>query len=419
MNNMKTKFVRLLILLMGVIVSTEAQVVQTMILKNGSELDGYIAMQRPGENFSFAAQRAQIFMSGKDVQSIVEKEVNIRDLSDAWKRWADENDAFVGIGDNRILVLSDIVTYDGTIGMVRVLEKGAKVKYLDLSAHSYSLNWDTIEVVKAPKRARSLLTGINRVYKLSSGVEHEGQYVEEVPDKTLSLYRDNGVVEVFETKSVVKDMRRKVNPNQSITEQSELLDVVQLKDGGQLKGIIFERNYVGESAAGNYLLIQLQNQTTQSIKLDDVAEYRREPNPNYDPVYDILLREGEIVINREEVVRQTATERNSLICIAADSCKTVIAKTAPETQIVLEAHFNSELMSQYIKLIKVTQLADKKKKSSCYGFTFEDLVKSAIPPTDIVTSINNTTKIVYMVKDAGLYTIYDPQTKMAIPLRIE
>ena len=46
-------------------------------------------------------------------------------------------------------------------------------------------------------------------------MEYEGQYVEEVPGETMSLLRDNGVIEVFNTEEVMKDNRFKINPNQA------------------------------------------------------------------------------------------------------------------------------------------------------------------------------------------------------------
>lgn len=112
-------------------------------------------MQRPGKNFSFTAEQAIIFMPGKDTKSIVDHDINIKHLSPTWIKWAEENDAFIGIGDNRILTLSDIVTDKNTINRVRILEKGAKIKYLDMNNSSYSLNWDTIAVVKADIRGKT------------------------------------------------------------------------------------------------------------------------------------------------------------------------------------------------------------------------------------------------------------------------
>ena len=206
---MKLKHFFFFALLLQGMTIVHATTVQKLLLKNGSELEGYISMQRPGKDFTFIAEKAIIYMPGTEIKSIVDHEVSIKQLSFGWIEWAEKNDAFEGLGDNRILILSDIITKERTISRVRILEKGAKIKYLEMNNNSYSLNWDTIAVVKAEKRLKTALTGINRIYKLENGQEYEGQYVEEVPGKTLSLYQDNGVVEVFETDKVVRYSMRK------------------------------------------------------------------------------------------------------------------------------------------------------------------------------------------------------------------
>lgn len=83
-------------------------------------------MQRPGKDFTFTAEKAIIYMPGTEMKSIVDHEVNIKQLSSVWTEWAEKNDAFEGLGDNRILVLSDIVTEGKTISQVRILEKELK-----------------------------------------------------------------------------------------------------------------------------------------------------------------------------------------------------------------------------------------------------------------------------------------------------
>lgn len=407
-------------LLVSCCTSLWGQPFQTMFLKDGSELNGYISMQRPGENFIFSTQRAQIIMSGKSVTSIIDKEVAYKELSEPWKKWATENDAYVGMGDNRVLVLSDIVTAKSTIEKVRILEKGAKIRYLELSPNTYSLSWDTIAVVKVSNRNRSQLTGINRIYKLASGMEYEGQYVEEVPGKTLSLYRENGIVEVFETKDVIKDIRRKVNPNQSLLEQSEWVDLIKLKNGDSYRGVIFERNYNTDS--GNYLLIQLANEAIQSVKMDQIKEYLKEVNPDYKCVYDILLRENELVINRTEIHRLTATENDegTFVFIPSDTSAVVIQKGQDDKTITVETNMSETALSFDYKLIKVKKIyLDKRKKEVGFGFSYENLAKNSVQPTSSETSKNHTTKIIYKPSENGLYALFNPQDMTMIPFIIE
>ncbi len=391
----------------------------TVVLKDGTELTGYISRQRPGENFTFTTSRATVLLPSKNVKSIVDSDVKITSLSSEWKEWAEKNDAYDGVGNTRTLLLSDIITNNGSINRVRVLEKGAKVRYLELSPNTYSLNWDTIEVVRADKRPKLLLSGINRRYKLASGMEYEGQYVEEVPGETMSLLCDNGVIEVFKTEEVMKDNRIKINPNQTLLEQSDFIDIVQMKDGSSHRGVIFERNYSeSDESTNDYLLIKLDNGTTMSLNLADIIEYRKEKNPAYKPVADIELADGEAAINRNIDLLVSTEEVSGLVTVDTDSLKIVIPSNIPQS---ITAEFNMDnTKAQQLKLIRIRKYQDKKAKNTYYGFTFEDMVKNAVLPKSVETSVNGISKLEYILPngDFGIYGVYNPLTNKIIIFKI-
>ena len=404
----------------------------TVVLKDGTELTGFISSQRPGENFTFSTSKAVVMLPSKNVKSIVDNDVNISALSPEWQKWAEENEAYKNTSNNRTLLLSDIITDNGTISQVRILEKGAKVRYLELSTNIYPLSWDTLElstniyplswdtikVVKAEKRPKLLLSGINRRYKLASGMEYEGQYIEEVPGKTMSLLRDNGVIEVFNTEEVLKDNRIKINPNQSLLEQSDLIDIVQMKNGTNHKGVIFERNYSDSNDTKNdYLLIQLENGTTMSLNLADIVEYRKEKNPNYVPVTDIELTEDEAAINRNIGTLIQTEEVSGIVTVNTDSLNITVPSNTPN----ITAEFNmSYTKAQQLKLIRVRKYQDKKGKKTYYGFTYEEMVKNAIIPQAVETSVNGISKLKYTLPNSnqGVYGIYDSATNKIIIFRI-
>lgn len=391
----------------------------TVVLKNGTELTGFISRQRPGENFTFSTSKAVVLLPYKGVKSIVDNEVKLNALSPEWLKWAEDNDAFVGIGDNRTLLLSDIITNKGTINRVRILEKGAKVRYLELSPNTYSLSWDTIEVVRAEKRPRLLLSGINRRYKLASGMEYEGQYVEEVPGETMSLLRDNGVIEVFNTEEVLKDNRFKINHNQTLLEQSDLIDIVQMKNGSSHRGVIFERNYSeSDEITNDYLLILLDNGTTMSLNLADIVEYRKEKNPSYKPITDIELADGEAAINRNIGTLISTNEIAGMVTVGIDSLKISIPSSIHHS---ITAEFKMDNpKAQQLKLIRIKKYQDKKKKNTYYGFSFEDMVKNAVLPKSVETSVNGISKLEYTLpsRTQGIYGIYDPLTNKIIIFKI-
>ena len=409
---MKSKSIILAIAFFVAFSSASAVISQKLVLKNGTILEGYIQNQRPGEKIVFMSERSEMLLPGKEVRSINDKEVAYKDLPEAWKKWGDENNAWIGAGDDKKLKLSDIIAQKRDVRNVRVLEKGARVRYISMNVEAYTLTWDTIQTLCADRRDKTLLSGIDRTYQLSSGLEYAGQYIEEEPGKTISVLGEDGVIQVLESDKVAKYTILKVNPNQTLFEQSDLIDIVRTKNGS-VDGIIIERNY----GSNNYLLIQDQNGNTKSIRFDEVVEYRKEPNKAYAPLTDILLKEGELVINRETPVELDATEDDkSNICVEKKDTVLILPKDKPLT---VEYNLGANPTTEFI-IMKVGELKAKDKKNpAVYGFTYKEIVESAIKAKEVVTSVNNTSKATYEVAEEGYYVVYDQTKKKAYPFEIK
>ena len=127
-----------LFLMASMAVASQAQIVQTMTLKNGSVLYGYTKSQKPGSNSVFTSEKAVIVMDGKTVKEIIPHKAAYKNLSEEWKKWAEENEVLYGLGDSREMTLSTIVDNTGhRISDVYILEKGQSVKYVEFSKHEY------------------------------------------------------------------------------------------------------------------------------------------------------------------------------------------------------------------------------------------------------------------------------------------
>ena len=387
--------------------SVSAAPSQTLVLKDGSVLEGYIARQRPGDNMEFATERADFYLPSDGTQ-IIEHTVRYADLNDAWREWAEHNDVLEGIGDGRTLTLSDLLTSDGrNVRGVRVLERGAHVRYLELTPNSYSVSWDTIQTVRVTPRVRTALSGIDRTYTLSSGAEYEGQYVEEVPGKTLSLLK-NGVIEVFDTEKVVRYVMKPVNSNQTLFEQSDLLDEVVRRDGSVARGIIVERNYTSPNPDDNFVVIQYESGNDESFRMKDIEEYHKLPNEKFTPVYDILLNQGDVVFNREVIDVTPVTESGSSLYLESDSSSLVISRERGKAILSIE---NRPAPGAEIKVVKM-QTSKSKNKKNLFGFTYKDLAHAFIP-VSVTTSVNLTTKAVYEFDESATYIAYESSTGRA------
>jgi hypothetical protein len=192
------------------------------------------------------------------------------------------------------------------------------------------------------------------------------------------------------------------------------------KNGAETKGIIIEQNYTSNKDAENYFLVQQQSGAIQSIKVSEIAETRKEENPKFDPKFDILLKEGDVVINRQEILMVDVKEKEENLVLDSIGSKVVIAKDANNnTKVTVEYRSVNGSNIETYQLVRVSQYTDKKSKESYYYFTYRDLVNAAVRPVSLETSVNHTTKAEYIVGGQGIFALYDVKNKKAIPFTIK
>lgn len=420
--------------------TANAVVVQKVYLKNGSVLKGYIQRQDKNDNITFRSESAIICLSGENTTT-KEHVYNLNDLDKKWIEWAEENDAFNGVGDSRTLTLNEVIFSQtnnsdngdtvaladdslqvfekkfkmshSSVMKVRVLEKGLKTKYLELTPNTYNISWNDIESVKADRREKTALSGIDRKYQLKNGQEVRGQYAGESYN-TLSLYTSSGMVETFDIDNVVKYYYKAINPNQDIVEQSELIDVVRTKSSGTFRGIIVERNFAEGS---NYLIIQQQKGSSQMLKFADITEYSKEENPEYNPKYDILLKEGEVVINRLATDSVGVNRKGGLAVLDSINHRIVVPKEGNTTKIIVEYYNPQNLSIDNLILVKVDKSVIKEKSIYSFSADIFDMKKFTVKGSE--TSVNHTTRVEYEVEGQGVFALYDPENKKAMPFIVK
>ena len=69
-----------------------------------------------------------------------------------------------------------------------------------------------------------------------------------------------------------------INPNQSLFEQSPLIDIVKTANQAEYRGVIIEQNYSSKKDNENYVLISLESGAIQSVKVSDIIETMKEEN---------------------------------------------------------------------------------------------------------------------------------------------
>lgn len=399
--------------------SAEAVIVQKIYLKDGSVLSGYIQKQDDNGNLTIHSDVAEICLKSSQATISNEKNYTVGELDKNWVEWAEKNEAFEGTGNQRTLYLADVTSKSKTVAKVKIIERGELVRYLEMSPDIYTIPWKDVLAIKGEKRCKTALSGINRIFQLKSGMEFEGQYAEET-DSLLTLYLNNGIRQSFKINDVIKYTFRPINPNQDIFAQSELLNIVKTKNGNETKGIIIEQNYTSAKDSENYFLVQQPSGAIQSIKVSDILETRKEENPKFDPKFDVLLKEGEVLINRQEVVVTGITEKGENSVLDSLSEKVVIKKDPQNnTRVTVEYRNANGANIEAYQVVKVNKIENKKEKKTMYGVSYRDLVNSTIRPVSVETSVNHTTKAEYIVGGQGTFALYDAKNKKAIPFIIK
>ena len=413
------KILSIMVAALAIAGSAEAVIVQKIYLKDGSVLSGYIQKQDDNGNLTIHSDVAEICLKSSQATISNEKNYTESELDKNWVEWAEKNEAFEGTGNQRTLYLADVTSKSKTVAKVKIIERGELVRYLEMSPDIYTIPWKDVLAIKGEKRCKTALSGINRIFQLKSGMEFEGQYAEET-DSLLTLYLNNGIRQSFKINDVIKYTFRPINPNQDILAQSGLLNIVKTKNGNETKGIIIEQNYTSAKDSENYFLVQQPSGAIQSIKVSDILETRKEENPKFDPKFDVLLKEGEVLINRQEVVMTGITEKGENSVLDSLSEKVVIKKDPQNnTRVTVEYRNANGANIEAYQVVKVNKIENKKEKKTMYGVSYRDLVNSTIRPVSVETSVNHTTKAEYIVGGQGTFALYDAKNKKAIPFIIK
>lgn len=400
-------------LVVGCVLTANAQIVQTLNMNNGSVMHGYIKNQHPGKDCTFWAENATIVMDGNKAKKIFEnKNVAYDALSDGWKKYADENGL---LNEQQELRLSSIDT-GNVINNVFVLEKGLILKYIEVN-QEYLLKWDEISSVEYSPREEMVLTGVNHSIKMRDGSVLTGQCIKEMfKEKTMFFLGEDGVVESVAKNDIMKDNLIRINPKQPIIEQSKLLDSIKMKNGDVIKGIITEQNY---ETNPYFFIITMKSGNIETLRFKEVAEYHKIPNPDYVEVRDIRLDKGHILVNGVNAEQVMLCEQQNVFLIRPEMKRVDLKLTGASLEIVIEANFNNEKESSDNYFIKTNKFTKDPKRANLNYFTNKDIIYSNIKSSETETNTSNTTRIVYHVKSKGMYVFYISSAKKAVLIDVK
>ena len=406
------------------------QVYQTAILKNGTVLYGYILQNDGLGNLLFQSDSAKVLLQNVEAD-VTDRTVNKGMLTQQWQEWADKNNAWQGSNGNQYLLLSDVTVRkvqskedhfaNQMVGKVasnvKLLERGVKYRYTEMSSNTYRLKWDDVVNVVSERRPKTALSGVNVTCQTKNGQPYSGQYAGETGEIT-SLYLDNGVIQTLKKADVVKYSYSAVNPDQTIFEQSPLLDAVRTKNLGTITGVIIEQNYASDKDSENYILLQQASGVIQSVKMSDIETISKERNKQYNPEYDVILQAGEVYVNGTPVTPVAVKGKKGVNTLAAFT--PVVVKKGANDLTSVKVQYSATTAGTNVEAYRVVALKKTGKgKKAVYSFTDESLVSSVYRPVEIGTSVNQTTKAVYNLNGAGGFILYDAKSKVAYCIFVE
>lgn len=419
-----------------------AQCIETLLLADGTSLEGYMSVQRVGKDITFFVSRGVINIPKSCVDRITEQAVDTSSLGDAWKKWVRTHQEAVTRDGKLVLsnihlkdeeylrsdtVKNELLKDDKAFSVlallsssphsVRVVEKGEIIKYIDMSPTVYTLDWKDIKVLRRMPRSSLMLSGVNTIIRLQdSGRELEGEIVEQIPGKQMKIRGLDGVTEVVNITDIASVRKVKINSHQSLFEQVPLLETVRTKTG-DFTGVITEQSY-GEKAS---LTVEMHHGVSQTLNAADVLEFRRVRNNRYNPLEDVIISNGMVLLNRHETSFMDMEQESGMV-YTKDFDKALVLKNAlSQKELVVEMEDNPS-KKELVMIRAVEQKGEKRKEKDqtvSVGFTFENLAIYSIRPTIQEVTQNGTLRMTFPVNVKGWYVLYLPKEKKGILCNVE
>lgn len=352
-----------------------AQNVEKVMLNNGSVLEGYLAEQRPGKDFTVQSSNAVVFASEDSLLNVTQQQIELSMLPQAWIDWAIKNKLAEPNVEGQTINLSTLQFKHSTISNVYVQERGITVKFVDMNNRTYVFPWSLLGMTSKNLRAENQFSGIVDELVMTNGKHYEGQVTDQTPGKGIKIILEDGKVQSFNYSDIAQIISKPFNSKMTIWEQTQLLDEVVLKSSGEtIKGIISSRHI------GKDYTFMMKNGQSRVINAADVAIFRKLKNNEYKSALDHVMAEGEILINGDAKNAYFFTLENTETCVILDQERASMQLACGDT-IVVEANIGNPLAAitiakAQLKEIETINVKGKKIKEKKYVVTLFDLLQS-------------------------------------------
>lgn len=380
-----------------------AQNIEKITLKNGTVLEGYLAEQRPGKDFTVQSSNAVVFASEDSLLNVTQQNIELAMLPQAWADWAIKNRLAEPDKGGQTINLSTLQFAHSTISNVYVQERGITIKFVDMNDRVYVFPWNLLGMTSKNLRPENQFSGIIDELVMTNGKHYEGQVTDQTPGKGIKIIFDDGRVQSFNYSDIAQIISKPLNPKMTIWEQSQLLDEVVLKSTGEvIKGIISSRHI------GKDYTFMMRNGQSRVINATDVAIFRKLKNEEYKSAQDRVMAEGEVLINGDAKNAYFFNLETTEACVVLDQEQASMQLTCGDT-IVVEANLGNPLAAitiakAQLKEIETVNAKGKKIKEQKYVVTLVDLLQSKGIGVREVTSLGHA-KFTLPITESGDYVM--------------
>lgn len=409
---------------------------QTITLKDGTVFEGYVSEQdyTTGQGVISYSRMTKTFPL-EDAQGIRTEKREFGNLSKEWQDWAIENNKVETIEKDRFVSLTNMSVKGHASRDYYILINGAKyLTAFTISEGTEPCKMSEIASIRKPERDNTLLTDVDDIVQTDNAT-YTGIILEQIPGVSFTVWNksDHSVhrVDYADVRSVGKG---RFNLDYSIWNQTPYLDCVRLKNGTTGNGLVIENGF-GQDAGILFAAKNGNGMDTHQYKYKDVISIERFRNPEYTPIYDIVMSEGEARINRDSTMLKVETiqllSKDSSKFFVIDPGKMELVAKVNGKDVFIETNTPgiSDIYVAKAMLLKnmpVSLLPSKDKKDvqpsekkllyhkknkepektiDLYGYTYATLFESEID-AESITSINGTTKISFTLPEPGIYFVY-------------
>lgn len=389
-----------------------AQNVEQIHMKSGSVVEGYIAEQKPGKFITINTQKAVIVANSDSVVSQKTETVPFESLSEEWKTWAQANKKIIESNGQKQLELSQLVFKNSEYNNVYLLEKGAMLKFLDLTPNSYTFKWGDMHRTVKNQRPNNAVSGLKEILVLNDNTQVKGQIIEQLPGENLKIISDEGEVLTFKFDQVVQIRTQQINEKLGLWKQIHLLDKIQLK--GHDTPLV---GFISSRTLGKEFVMDFEDGTQRTIPQNQVTSYAKMPNPKYVALTDKELKEGEILLNgKVAYFVPLEVQGQNLLLGETVSVQLAVGETACLEAKLTDPNTPITLVKAHLENV-VRQNGKKKEEYPWPVITYQDLVQSHVAINREITPLGNV-KISFVVQETGDYVLHIQGKKEFIVINV-